>query len=169
MIPNTSFDAAMVDLTNQEACKWLKSIMQGMIGTGVKGWMADFGESLPFDARLHSGEDPRGIHNKYPELWAQLNREVVNECGDNELVFFMRAAYMRSPRWSTLFWEGDQMVSWQRHDGIKSAVVGLLSGGVSGFAFNHSDIGMYKSSEFLSSHFTYYFTLLKKEKIQDIL
>lgn len=35
------------------------------------------------------------------------------------------------------------MVSWQNNDGIKSAVVGLLSSGLSGFAFNHSDIGGY--------------------------
>ncbi|MCO5602466.1 hypothetical protein L7F22_056598 [Adiantum nelumboides] len=143
MIPNTSFDAAMLDLTNAEACKWLKGVMQSMIKTGMKGWMADFGESLPFDGKLYSGEDPRGLHNKYPEMWAQLNREVVEESGDKEMVFFMRSAYTKSPRWATLFWEGDQMVSWQRHDGIKSAVVGLLSSGVSGFAFNHSDIGGY--------------------------
>ncbi|KAF2289910.1 hypothetical protein GH714_039137 [Hevea brasiliensis] len=35
------------------------------------------------------------------------------------------------------------MVSWQANDGIKSAVVGLLSSGLSGYAFNHSDIGGY--------------------------
>jgi alpha-glucosidase (family GH31 glycosyl hydrolase) len=35
------------------------------------------------------------------------------------------------------------MVSWDRNDGIKSAVTGLLSSGLSGFSFNHSDIGGY--------------------------
>lgn len=35
------------------------------------------------------------------------------------------------------------MTSWGRHDGIKSAVTGLLSGGMSGFSLNHSDIGGY--------------------------
>lgn len=35
------------------------------------------------------------------------------------------------------------MVSWQANDGIKSAVVGLLSSGLSGYAFNHSDTGGY--------------------------
>ncbi|KAI5071284.1 hypothetical protein GOP47_0013535 [Adiantum capillus-veneris] len=143
MIPNTSFDAAMLDLTNPEAWMWLKGVMQSMIQTGIKGWMADFGESLPFDGKLYTSEDPQGLHNKYPEMWAQLNREVVEECGDKDMVFFMRSAYTKSPRWATLFWEGDQMVSWQRNDGIKSAVVGLLSSGISGFAFNHSDVGGY--------------------------
>eukprot|EP00850_Spirogloea_muscicola_P006798 SM000033S12319 [mRNA] locus=s33:178670:180364:+ [translate_table: standard] len=55
----------------------------------------------------------------------------------------MRSGYRGSPRHCTLFWAGDQMVSWQRHDGIKSAVTALLSSGLSGFAFNHSDIGGY--------------------------
>lgn len=55
----------------------------------------------------------------------------------------MRAGFRGSPKWVSLFWEGDQMVSWQANDGIKSAVVGLLSSGLSGFAFNHSDIGGY--------------------------
>lgn len=55
----------------------------------------------------------------------------------------MRAGFRDSPKWASLFWEGDQMVSWQANDGIKSAVVGLLSSGISGYAFNHSDIGGY--------------------------
>ncbi|KAI4386573.1 hypothetical protein MLD38_004495 [Melastoma candidum] len=46
-----------------------------------------------------------------------------------------------SPNWGMLFWDGHQMVSWQRNDGIRSNIVGLLSGGLSGYAFNHSDIG----------------------------
>ncbi len=61
----------------------------------------------------------------------------------NEIVFFQRAAFQHSPLYSTLFWEGDQLVSWDQYDGIKSAVTGLLSGGISGFSLNHSDIGGY--------------------------
>lgn len=103
---------------------------------------------------LQTGEDPISAHNRYPELWAQLNREFVedwkskqvgkdNEGPEEALVFFMRAGFRGSPKWGMLFWEGDQMVSWQLHDGIKSAVVGLLSSGLSGYPFNHSDIGGY--------------------------
>jgi sulfoquinovosidase len=47
------------------------------------------------------------------------------------------------PRYSTLFWLGDQLVDWDEHDGFKSAVTGLLSSGLSGYAFEHSDIGGY--------------------------
>ncbi|CAA7408922.1 unnamed protein product [Spirodela intermedia] len=162
MVPNTSFDVGMIDFTHPAAGDWFKKILQEMVDCGVRGWMADFGEGLPLDAKLFSGEDPISAHNRYPEMWAKVNREFVDswsstrrreEAGvaaeeeedEDGLVFFMRAGFRDSPRWAMLFWEGDQMVSWQSNDGIKSSVVGLLSGGLSGFAFNHSDIGGYCS------------------------
>ncbi|KAH9649244.1 sulfoquinovosidase [Citrus sinensis] len=154
LVPNTAFDVGMLDLTHPDTASWFKQVLQEMVEDGVRGWMADFGEGLPVDAILYSGEDPISAHNRYPELWAQINREFVEEWKDKctgtkredtkeDLVFFMRAGFRDSPKWGMLFWEGDQMVSWQANDGIKSAVVGLLSSGLSGYAFNHSDIGGY--------------------------
>ncbi|KAF7819084.1 Alpha-glucosidase yihQ [Senna tora] len=154
MVPNTAFNVGMLDLTHPKTATWFKQVLREMVDDGVRGWMADFGEGLPVDAILYSGEDPISAHNRYPELWAQVNREFVEEWKSNSLeklkedqeegmVFFMRAGFRNSPRWGMLFWEGDQMVSWQVNDGIKSSVVGLLSSGISGFAFNHSDIGGY--------------------------
>ncbi|KAI4348597.1 hypothetical protein L6164_009305 [Bauhinia variegata] len=154
MVPNTAFDVGMLDLTHPKTAAWFKQILRDMVDDGVRGWMADFGEGLPVDAILYSGEDPISAHNRYPELWAQINREFVEEWKSNSsdkvnedpeeaLVFFMRAGFRDSPKWGMLFWEGDQMVSWQANDGIKSSVVGLLSSGISGYAFNHSDIGGY--------------------------
>ncbi|XP_024975913.1 uncharacterized protein LOC112513784 [Cynara cardunculus var. scolymus] len=154
MVPNTAFDVGMLDLTHPHAATWFKQILQEMVDDGVRGWMADFGEGLPVDACIYSGEDPISAHNRYPELWAQINREFMEEWKSTlvgkekedpseSLVFFMRAGFRNSPKWAMLFWEGDQMVSWQANDGIKSAVVGLLSSGLCGYAFNHSDIGGY--------------------------
>ncbi|KAL2501900.1 Sulfoquinovosidase [Forsythia ovata] len=156
MVSNTAFDVGMLDLTHPQAESWFKQILQEMVDDGVRGWMADFGEGLPVDACLYSGEDPITAHNRYPELWAKVNREFIEEWKNSlvgkekedpeeALVFFMRAGFRNSPKWATLFWEGDQMVSWQANDGIKSAVVGLLSSGLSGYALNHSDIGGYCS------------------------
>ncbi|GBG61444.1 hypothetical protein CBR_g21789 [Chara braunii] len=275
MIEYRTFSAALVDLTNPAAKTWLKGAIKDMIRTGISGWMADFGENLPYDCILDSGEDPAVMHNQFPELWASLNREVAEEWeaevrkrrrdfqeggmekraevaagadpylardsddedesrdgkqaqqkkpqpsgrgdaaaaspaghdaeagaaaiatgptengqqkavseisedaimpvmedknGDEsngqpkgqeeevqreeeeedheeeeeeeeQLVFFMRSGFRKSPKSCTLFSLGDQMVSWQRHDGIKSAVTGMLSSGFSGFAYNHGDVG----------------------------
>ncbi|KAI7739314.1 hypothetical protein M8C21_029381, partial [Ambrosia artemisiifolia] len=154
MVPNTAFDVGMLDLTHPNTAKWFKKILHEMVNDGVRGWMADFGEGLPVDACIYSGEDPISAHNRYPEIWAQINREFTEEWKNTlvgkekedpseSLVFFMRAGFRNTPKWAMLFWEGDQMVSWQANDGIKSAVVGLLSSGFCGYAFNHSDIGGY--------------------------
>jgi alpha-glucosidase len=144
LIPNTSFSAGLVDLTNPEARRWMKDVLRDeVLGAGASGWMADFGEALPYDARLADG-DAKQAHNAYPEEWARLNRELLQEVGrEEDVVFFMRSGFTRSPRYATLFWLGDQMVSWDEFDGLKSAVTGLLSGGLSGYSLNHGDIGGY--------------------------
>ena len=144
-IENSDFSAGLVDLTNPEARAWMKGVIKDeLIGSGASGWMADYGEGLPYDAVLSSGADPRSYHDRYAEEWAEVNREAIREAGrEDDIVFFNRSGYLRSPGYSTLFWLGDQLVSWDEHDGIKSAVTGLLSSGLSGFAFEHTDIGGY--------------------------
>ena len=146
-IMNTSFSAHLLDLSNPEACAWLKEVIRvQLIGAGLSGWMADFGEALPFDAQLFSGE-AETFHNAYPEVWARLNREVIQEEGlEGEVVFFTRSGFTQTPRFSTLMWLGDQLTSWRREDGIYSAVAGLLSSGFSGVSLNHSDIGGYTTT-----------------------
>jgi alpha-glucosidase len=142
-IANSDFDAGFLDVTNPEAREWWKQmIREQMLGLGVSGWMADYGEALPFDSVLHSGEDPAVYHNRYPEEWARLNREVLKEDGiEGEVAFFSRAGNTRNPGQSTLFWVGDQLVTFDGDDGLKSAIKGMISGGLSGWSLNHSDIG----------------------------
>ena len=146
LIQNTSFSSAILDLSNQATRIWIKDIIKDeIIARGFKGWMADFGEALPFDAILDS-ENTETYHNQYAEDWAQLNREAIEEVGlGDDIVFFMRSGYTKSPGLSTMFWLGDQVVNWGENDGIKSSITGLLSGGMSGYSLNHSDIGGYTS------------------------
>lgn len=141
----SSFSAGLVDLTNPGARTWIKDIIKReLIGNGASGWMADFGEGLPYDAVLFSGADPKTYHDRYAEEWARVNREAIREVDrDDDIVFFNRSGYTKSPRYSTLFWLGDQLVDWDEHDGIKSSVTGFLSSGLSGYSLEHSDIGGY--------------------------
>lgn len=143
----TDFAAGIVDLSNPDARDWLKAIIKdNLIGNGFSGWMADFGEALPFDAKLANGETGMSFHNRYPEQWAQINAEAVAEAGrTGDVTFFMRSGFTQSPRYSTLFWLGDQVTTFDQHDGLTSAVTGLISGGFSGISLNHSDIGGYTS------------------------
>jgi sulfoquinovosidase len=145
LIRNSSFSVGMIDLSNPGTRSWIKGIMKtNMAGVAAGGWMNDFGEALPFDAKLYDGADPAVWHNRYPEEWQRLNREVIEETGHGDnMLFFSRSGYTQSPGISTLFWLGDQIMSWNEYDGIKTAVVGMLSGGISGFSLMHSDIGGY--------------------------
>ena len=151
LIKNTNFEAALLDLSNPQTRTWMKGVIQrAMIndktGAGASGWMADFAEALPFDSQLYGNADPAVWHNHYTEQWAQLNREAIQEEGrEDDILFFNRSGFTHSPGHSTLFWLGDQLQSWDEYDGIKTAVVGMLSGGISGFSLIHSDIGGYVS------------------------
>ncbi|MBN2050719.1 MAG: alpha-glucosidase, partial [Spirochaetales bacterium] len=143
----TTFPAAVLDLTNPEAFSWIKGIIKkNMIGLGLSGWMADFGEYLPTDGVLFSGEKGERVHNRYPALWAKANREALEESGKlGEIVFFTRAGYTGTSRYSTALWAGDQMANWLRDDGIPSVIPAGLSCGFCGIAYFHSDIGGYTS------------------------
>lgn len=145
MVTITTFPAAMIDLTNPDACTFMKEVIKkNMIQLGLRGWMADFAEYLPTDAVLFSGEDARLVHNLWPVLWAKLNEEAVSESGLTEdILFFVRAGYTGTGKHAKLLWNGDQHVDWSRDFGIGSIVNSALSLSVLGMGNSHSDIGGY--------------------------
>jgi alpha-glucosidase len=141
----TTFPAAIVDLTNPDAFEWIKGVMKkNMIEVGLTGWMSDFGEYLPPDAVLFSGEDAAIVHNKFPVLWQKANYEALQEAGKlGEIIFFTRAGYSGTSKYSTLIWAGDQLPTWSIDDGLASVIVAGQSIGVSGVGYYHSDVGGY--------------------------
>lgn len=142
------FDAGVVDFTNPAARDWFAEEIIGkhMLDFGLRGWMADFGEYLPVDLRLHDGSDPMEAHNRWPVLWAQVNAQAVASRGmTGEAVFFMRAGFSGVQAHCPLFWAGDQCVDFSRHDGIGTVVTAALSAGLVGNAYSHSDVGGYTS------------------------
>ena len=145
LVTITTFPAAMIDLTNPDAYEWYKDVIKkNMIGIGMGGWMADFGEYLPTDAVLFDGSDPMLIHNDWPAIWAKLNREAIEECGKlGDVFFFTRAGFTDTIRYSTMMWNGDQHVDWSIDDGIASVIPATLSLAMSGYGIAHSDVGGY--------------------------
>lgn len=145
LVTITTFPAAMVDFTNPAAYEWYKNkIKENMIGIGMGGWMADFGEYLPDDAVLYSGEDPAVLHNQWPAIWAKMNREAIEECNAaDEVFFFTRAGHTGTIKYSTMMWTGDQHVDWSIDDGLPSTIPATLSLAMSGFGITHSDVGGY--------------------------
>lgn len=143
----TTFPAAMIDLTNPDACLWLKNIIKkNMIDFGFSGWMADFGEYLPTDCVLFSGENPEIVHNTWPAKWAMINRQAIEESGKlGEIMFFTRAGFSDTPKYSTMMWNGDNHVDFSVDFGLPSVIPAMLSLTCCGFGLSHSDIGGYTS------------------------
>lgn len=147
MVTITTFPAAMIDLTNPDACAWYRRIIRDeMIGIGMDGWMADFGEYLPTDAVLFSGEDAFEVHNRWPAMWARLNQQTVSESPRaEELFFFVRAGHTGTVSAAPMVWNGDQHADWSEDQGIGSVIPAALSLSMSGIGLSHSDIGGYTS------------------------
>ncbi len=138
------FDAGVIDFTKPEAAAWFAEavLQKEMLDFGMSGWMADFGEYLPIDARLAHG-DALDLHNAWPTMWAKVNADAVADRPD--AVFFMRAGFTGVQRYNRLLWAGDQCVDFSRHDGLGTVLCGALSSGLLGNPYHHSDIGGYTS------------------------
>jgi alpha-glucosidase len=163
MVEVAGFEAALLDLTNPRARQWMRDdVLRAevlgheptkppMSGSALKGgsmadgWMADFGEALPCDGvSLHDGTPPCTHHNEFPIEWARLNGEAVRAAGvERDVVIFHRSGFTTSPSVAGLFWLGDQLHTWDEHDGLASTITATLSGGFSGYSLTHSDVGGY--------------------------
>ena len=141
-IKSTTFDAGMIDLTNPEAVTFVKDelIKKNMLDLGVSGWMADFGEYLPVDCVLHTG-DPAKMHNAWPVLWARINREAIEEYGDPEVFFFSRAGYLGVQTYAPVMWNGDQHTDFTKDYGMPCVMPASFNLAFSGVTMVHCDVG----------------------------
>lgn len=139
------FYCGIVDFTNPAGWDWYKDVIKThLLGIGLDGWMADFGEYLPTDCVLYSGESPMTAHNRWPALWARLNYEVLEETDNlDKVAVYFRAGGTGSQRYSQMMWAGDQNVDWSLDDGLASVVVAALSSAMSGHGVHTSDAGGY--------------------------
>jgi sulfoquinovosidase len=142
IVDQGGFSAALIDLTSAAARGWTRGVLRDMAAKfGASGWMADFAEQTPFDGRFANGASGAAEHNRFPDRWSEIQASALKALPD--VVDFHRAAFTTSPRSARLFWMGDQTVNWSERDGMRSSLTGMLSGGMSGFALNHSDTGGY--------------------------
>ena len=145
LLEQGGFEAALVDLTDAAARDWYADVIATeVLGRGADGFMADFGEGLPFDAVLSDGE-PAVEHNRWPLLWAQVVEDACERADKPECVAWFRAGSAGQAEHAPLFWNGDQMVTYDAHDGMASVLLGTFSAGVSGWHLTHSDVGGYTS------------------------
>ncbi|RMF17064.1 MAG: hypothetical protein D6761_05100 [Candidatus Dadabacteria bacterium] len=135
-----TFDGGLLDVFNDEAASWFQRYARAAAELGMRGWMADFGEWVPFDAHVAAGEGARW-HNLYPERWHQLNRQVLEAAWpDGDFVLLTRSGFTHEARVAQIVWAGDQEASWDPGDGIPTVVTAGLTAGFSGIPLFTHDI-----------------------------
>lgn len=154
--------ASLVDLTNPDALDWLREYqLTAAAELGIDGWMADFAEWLPVDAKLASGQSGWEFHNRYPIAWQEANRRALSEAhagapgeepsgeAANNWTFFARSGWASTRGGSAgsapLMWGGDQNTDWSYDDGFATIVPIGAHLGMSGVAIFGSDIAGYNS------------------------
>lgn len=139
--------STLLDLTNPAAVSWAKTVMTEAIALGSDGWMADFAEWLPPEAKLASGDDALAVHNRYTVEWAAMNKEMLSStpAGRPAPIYFMRSAWLHSQPNVQVMWAGDQQTDWSEGDGLPSVIPIGLGLGLAGFPYFGHDIGGYMS------------------------
>lgn len=138
----------LADLSRPETRDWVKGYLRKALDLGFKGWMADFGEWLPHDAVLASGEPALEAHNRYPTEWAKLNAEVLKERDPSgeRLLFFSRSGWFGANAFSPVVWAGDQRTSFLRDDGLFTVLPIGINLGLAGVSTSGHDIAGYQSA-----------------------
>jgi len=142
----STFKCGLVDLSNPDARAYLADRLRAALKLGLDGWMADFGEWLPWDGKIAAPEGAALWHNRYPVEWERLNREAaLAERPDGDFVIFGRSGYTGSGRWMDFVWAGDQNTDWKTDDGLPTVIPAGLSLGISGGPLFHFDAGGFTS------------------------
>ncbi|MGC4116523.1 MAG: glycoside hydrolase family 31 protein [Myxococcales bacterium] len=139
--------SGLADLSRPATREWIKGYLRKALDVGFDGWMTDFGEWLPYDAVLDSGEDPLAAHNRYSAEWSRLSHEVLEErkADGRQRVFFARSGWLGSTEFTPIYWAGDQRTDFQKDDGLPTVVPICLGLGLAGVSTCAHDIGGYQS------------------------
>lgn len=129
-----------IDFTNPGAKTFFQQLLGEAVDVGYDGWMEDFGEYTPTDSVFANGETGLTMHNRYPVIYHQASTEATGK-----RAVFIRSGFQGVQRYARAVWGGDPTEDWSCSDGLCAAVHQLLSTGLSGIAYQGSDIGGFHS------------------------
>lgn len=136
---SAQFLVGQFDFSNPAANSFYAGLLGEATHDGYDGWMEDFGEYTPNDARSYDGTPGNQMHNRYVRLYHGSAYDFSRRSGQ-ALARFNRSGWTGSARYSQLVWGGDPTTDWG-FDGLASAVRNGLSMGLSGVSLWGSDIG----------------------------
>ena len=140
----TVSEGSVADFTNPATDAYVLGYLRAMVrDLGIDGWMADFGEWLPYDSQIFAG-DPALVHNDYPRLWHRLNEQVMEEeRPDGDWVVFSRSGWTGDQSAQQIVWIGDQEADWEPTDGLPTVLPAILNLGLSAVPLVTHDIAGY--------------------------
>ena len=127
-----------IDFTHPDGPAFYGSLLDEALAAGYDGWMEDFGEYTPTDSVFANGETGRSMHNRYPVIY---HRASTDHSAARAPAVFIRSGFHGVQPHARVVWGGDPTEDWSCTDGICAAVHQLLSTGLSGIAYQGSDIG----------------------------
>ena len=137
---------SLPDFTGKAAADWFKGYAKAAVDMGQDGWMADYGEWLPVEAKMSDGRSGWEAHNDYPVLWHKANREALDVARpDGDYVFFVRSGYTGTGGQAPVVWAGDQQTEFGGYDGMASVIPIMVNLGMAGAPVVTHDIGGYSS------------------------
>ena len=137
-------ELATIDLTNPDGVTFFQSLLSRSLDLGYDGWMHDFGEYLPHDARMHDGRSGAQVHNEFPLLSVRAAAALLDRERPDDSVFFARSGWAGSGGVAPMIWSGDPEASFDPVQGLPANLRAGLNLSMSGAPYWGSDVGGYK-------------------------
>jgi alpha-D-xyloside xylohydrolase len=135
----TGFDVSQFDFSAPAGRSLYARLLREPVQDGHDGWMEDFGEYTPLDARPFDGAQRTAAHNLYPRLY-HCAAFAAAARAPRPIVRFQRSGWTGAARCAQVVWGGDPTTTFG-FDGLASALRQGLTMGLSGVSLWGSDIG----------------------------
>lgn len=136
--------SALVDLSSAAGEAFVIEKLRHLLALGFDGWMADFGEWLPPDAKVARG-DAEADHNLYPTAYHWTVEKALAGADPALTLTFARSGTLGTARHQPVVWAGDQFTNFAADDGMPTVVTMGLNLGLAGISTYGHDIGGYQN------------------------
>src|SRR5262249_25028367 len=105
------------------------------------GWMYDFAEYVPPDARSSTGLGGEELHNLYPVLYQKTAHEYLEAQRPGDWLTFVRSGYTGANQYSPQVWSGDPAPSFEHAERVPAMLRAGVNRGSAGGPHRGGDIG----------------------------
>lgn len=136
----------LLDIFKPAAQDWMWERYKEQKAYGVAGWWVDLGEPEKHPAGIHHINGTADeVHGAYGHEWAKMLYKKTAQDFPQERIFHLgRAGFAGTHRYGLLPWTGDVSRSW---NGFAPQVSMMLSMGLSGLGYLHSDAGGFANAK----------------------